>query len=369
MSGTRAYLGAFLAMAVVGLLAGPAAAKKDKGSVKEAKEKFEEGVKLFEKEDYSAALEAFKESYALRSHWSVRYNIGLCYLELGFLAAGAIELALYLEEGGKDVKSSVAKEVNARLIDLLPELGTIVMFGNSKGLTVEVDGKHMEGPTEKGELYVGHGTFELTLFRDDKVVLEKEMSIERGEILELDIDEEIETYMKTINSGSEAGQGGVEPGPGPDPEEITVGGGEGGTDGAGDNATEKPMVKRLWLWVALGITGATLAVGTAMGFLAVNERDAMRDDEDRYRLLEETGGGDEDLLSALSSRNDHYNTGKIYSTTATALLAVGAAAGVATIILVVLTERKAKPKNKEKNKKASLFVTPHLGGGSLTLVF
>ncbi len=369
MSGARAYLGAFTVVALLGLLAWPAEAKKSKGEVKEAKEKFEEGVKLFEKEDYSAALTAFKESYALRPHWSVRYNIGLCYLELGFLAAGAIELALYLEEGGKDVKSSVAKEVNARLIDLLPELGSIVMFGNHKGLKVEVDGKPAEGPTEKGELFVAHGSFDLTLIRDDKVVLEKQMSIEKGEIIELDIDDEIEAYLELHEDSGGGAGGGEEPGPEPDPVGIDMGGGEETGDAKDDNPKEKPMVKRLWLWVALGITGATLAAGTAMGVLAVQERDAMREDEDRYRLLDESGGTDEELLSALSSRNDHYDTGKVYSTTATALLAVAAAGGVATIILIVLTERKAKPKGKEKKEKASLFMTPSLGGGSLTIVF
>lgn len=368
MSGARAYLGAITVVALIGLLAWPAETKKNKGEVKEAKEKFEEGVKLFEKEEYTAALTSFKESYELRPHWSVRYNIGLCYLELGFLAAGAIELALYLEEGGKDVKSSVAKEVNARLIDLLPELGSIVMFGKHKGLKVEVDGKPVEGPTEKGELYVAHGTFDLTLIRDDKVVLEKQMSIERGEIIELDIDDEIEAYLELHEDGGGDTGSGVDPGPEPDPVGIGVGGGEETGDAKDDNPKEKPMVKRLWLWVALGITGATLATGTAMGVLAVQERDAMRDDEDRYRLLKEGGATDEDLLSVLSSRNDHYNTGKVYSTTATALLAVAAAGGVATIILIVLTERKAKPKGKEK-KKASLFMTPSLGGGSLTIVF
>jgi hypothetical protein len=369
MRGARTYLYGLMMAACLVLVSGPAMAKKSKGTVKEAKEKFEVGVDLFEKEDFSAALAAFKESYELRPHWSVRYNIGLCYLELGFLAAGAIELALYLEEGGKDVKSSAAKDVNARLIDLLPELGSIVMFGNIKGLSVEVDGKPVEGPTEKGELYVGHGSFNLTLIRDDKVVLEKEMSIEKGEIIEMDIDDEIEAYLEQHqDSGSDTGSA-VEPAPDPDPIGIGVSGGEENVEETGDKPNEKPMVKRLWLWVALGLTGATLAVGTAMGVLAVQERDAMRDDEDRYRLLEEAGAGDDELLPVLSSRNDHHKTGKIYSTTATALLSVAAAAGVTTIILIVLTERKAKPKSKEKNKKASLLVTPQLAGGSLTLVF
>jgi hypothetical protein len=369
MTGARTYLGAVVVIGLIGLVAGPALAKKNKGSVKEAKEKFEDGVKLFEKEDFSAALSAFKESYELRPHWSVRYNIGLCYLELGFLAAGAMEMALYLEEGGKDVKSSMAKEVNARLIDLLPELGSIVMFGDVKGLSVEVDGKPVEGPTEKGELYVVHGTFDLTLIRDDEVVLEKEMTIEKGEIIEMDIDDEIEAYLEENQESGSGTGGGVEPTPDPDPVGIGVGGGEEEGDAKEDNPKEKPMVKRLWLWVALGITGATLAAGTAMGVLSVQERDAMRDDEDRYRLLEETGAADAELQPVLSSRNDHYKTGKLYSATATALLSVAAAAGVTTIILIVLTERKAKPKGKEKNKKASLLVTPHLTGGSLTLVF
>lgn len=339
--------------------------KKESETTKEAKEHFKSGVELYEKKEYSAALDEFIKSFELRHLWSVRYNMGLCHLELGFVAEGATELYLYLEEGGKHVKNNVAKEVNAILIDLLPELGTIVIYGDLKGLSLEIDGKKKAGPTGKGEVFVHHGTFDFSLFKNGKEILKKEISIEKGEIIELDLKKEVKKYKEQNTSGNEEDPGGQE--------EIKVdnppaGNTAGGTEENNDNekggsGEERPLVKRLWLWTALGVTGATLAGGAAMGIVAVQERNAMRSDEDKYRLQEETAT-EEELKAILSSIDNHHDKGKIYSKTATALLSIAAAAGITSIILLVLTERKVKEK-----KKAFILFTPQLAGGTLTVVY
>ena len=335
--------------------------KEDKdGSAKEARKHFDKGVELFEKEDYSAALEEFKKSYEIKRHWSVRYNLGMCYIELGSLAEGVTELSLFLEEGGKNVKSSMAKDVNAVLIDLLPELGTIVIFGDLAGYTFQINGKPVPSPTEKGEFFIQAGTFDFSILKDDKVVVEKNLSVEKGEIIEMDIKEEIEKTAKA-QPPDEPDDPDV-----PKPVKPDNPGTKIETNGSGPEEKPGPMVKRLWLWVALGITGATLASGTAMGILAVKERDAMHSDEDRYRLLEDTAAPQE-LAAILKKRNDHYDKGQAFSLSATVLLSVGAAAAAASIVLLVLTERKAKPR--EEKAKTSMFFSPQLAGGTLTVVF
>jgi tetratricopeptide (TPR) repeat protein len=335
--------------------------KEDKdGSAKEARKHFDEGVELFEKEDYSGALEEFKKSYEIKRHWSVRYNLGMCYIALGSSAEGVTELSLFLEEGGKNVKSSMAKEVNAVLIDLLPELGTIVIFGDLEGYTFQINGKPVQGPTEKGELFIQAGTFDFGILKDDKPVVEKNLSVEKGEIIEMDIKEEIEKAAK-----SQPPDKPVDPDV-PKPVKPDNPGTKIETETGGPDVKHQPMVKRLWLWVALGITGATLASGTAMGILAVKERDAMHSDEDRYRLVEGTATPTE-LAAILKKRNDHYDKGQAYALSATVLLSVGAAAAAASIVLLVLTERKVKPR--EKKAKTSIFFSPQLQGGTLTLVF
>jgi tetratricopeptide (TPR) repeat protein len=338
--------------------------KEDKeekeGSAKDARKHFEKGVDLFEKEDYSEALEEFKKSFEIKRHWSVRYNLGMCYIALGSLAEGVTELSMFLEEGGKNVKSSMAKEVNAALIDLLPELGTIVIFGDLKDYTFQINGKPVQGPTEKGELFIQTGTFDFSILKDDKIVVERSLSVEKGEIIEMDIKEEAAKAAKAQPPDKP-----VDPGV-PKPVKPDNPGTKIETKTGAPGEKTQPMVKRLWLWVALGITGATLATGTAMGILAVKERDAMRSDEDRYRLLEGTATPAE-LAAVLKRRNDHYDKGQAFALSSTVLLSVGAAGAVASIVLLVLTERKVKPR--EKKAKTSLFFSPQLQGGTLTWVF
>lgn len=346
-----------------------------KGKKHEAKELFKEGVDLFEKGDFADALEKFKESFDLRSHWSVHYNMGLCYLELGQVPEGAMQLALYLEEGGDNVKSSVAKEVNARLMDLLPEVGTIVLYGELQGSSVKIDGQEKAGPTRKGEVYTPHGTFEFTFLREGKELFSREFAIERGEIKEVDIDEEVEAASRDREDTEETGEGTEEGSGNLGLSDFPQEEGEREVEEGGGGEPEKaPKVKRTWLWVAVGIAGGTLAAGTATGVMAVVERDAMRSDESTYRDLEGTVPAAE-LASIEKSRNEHFDKGKAYATATTVLLSVGAAAGIAGIVLLVLSGKAAEADKEveegagEEDRKASFMLAPAGAGATFTVVY
>jgi hypothetical protein len=360
--------------------------KKESPEDIEAKQHFKKGVDLFEKGKYAEAMDEFQRSYYLKPHWALKYNIGLCYLKLGYEAEGVMELSLYIETGGKDIKSSARKEVDAILADLLPELGTIVIFGDLKDVTVEVDGKKKPGPTSKGELYVRHGTLDLVIYRKDNIILKKIVTIEKGEIIEIDLPKDVPApppvQTTTKSAGGEKGEqeGAITLSDFPEPEEKGVKKGKETAPEAkeaGKERGEKKMVPMLWVWVTLGIAGGTLATGTTMGFLAVKERNDMKSDEDAYRLSPSS-----DLMN---SRNDHYDKGSAYAMASTVLLSVGAAAGVATIVLYVLSGQKAKAKVKvekegheggvkdkgkdKKKEKAAVFFMPQLAGGTFTVIY
>jgi tetratricopeptide (TPR) repeat protein len=73
---------------------------------KKAKKLFSEGVSYFGAGKHAQALEAFQKSYKLRPHWAIRYNLGLCYKELGMYTKAKEEFLDFLEEGGKEVKAA-----------------------------------------------------------------------------------------------------------------------------------------------------------------------------------------------------------------------------------------------------------------------
>ena len=119
-------MGAVLAALIV--LGSPplrAAAADDEKAAAQAKEHFKNGVALFEKGEFAGAMEEFNRSFFLKPIWMLRYNIGLCYLKLGYKAEGATELTLYLEKGGKSVKAAAEQEVKKILDELLPDLSIL----------------------------------------------------------------------------------------------------------------------------------------------------------------------------------------------------------------------------------------------------
>ena len=358
---------------------------KEKTKNTDAKTHFKNGVVLFEKGSYAEAMEEFQRSYHLRPLWMIRYNMGLCYLQLGYKAEGATELTIYLEEGsekgGKSIKASTRDEVEKILADLMPEVGTIRLQDNFEGVSVEISGTKKPGPTREGEIYVRPGKFVMTIYKGKELLVTKDVDIAEGEIHEVKVPESSaagagDKEEKDDKKDEEAIKSFLEDdkGKGDSSGKTDTDEAEGKT--GAQEPKKKPMVDRLYLWIAAGLAGATLAVGCTMGGLAINGRNQMRSVEDEYRALSAAGSADEATLLALAgTRDDRYDTAKIYSDSATGLLAVGGAATIATIILLVLTERdvvvkeKKKKTKKEKKSKASVTLVPRLGGGMLSVVF
>ena len=351
---------------------------KKKGG--DAKAHFKSGVVLFEKGSYAEAMEEFQRSYHLRPMWIIRYNIGLCYLKLGYKAEGATELTIYLEKGsekgGKGIKASTRDEVEKIVADLMPEVGTIRLQDNYEGVSVEISGIKKPGPTKKGEIYVRPGKFVMNIYKGKERLVTKDVDIAEGEIYEVKVPESSAAGVeeKEDNKDEDAIKSFLDDEKDKSDSSGKTDAGEG--KGGAEAPKKKPMVDRLYLWIAVGLAGAALAAGCTMGGLAINERNDMRSVEDEHRGLSAAGTADEAALQALvGTRDDHYDTAKLYSDSATGLLAAGGAATIATIILLVLTERdavvkeKKKKKKKEKKSKASVKLVPRLGGGTLSIVF
>jgi hypothetical protein len=132
-------------------MSSPVCAQESGGS---AEERFEKGVSLFKNDDFDAALVEFKAAYKLKSHFAVRYNIGITLYKLHRYEEAFEELQAYLFEGGGQVGDERRKEV----VEILGELKSLV-----------------------GVLEVNCGVEEAQLFVDGKEVDSWEMSLEVGE--------------------------------------------------------------------------------------------------------------------------------------------------------------------------------------------
>ncbi|MFH1437472.1 MAG: tetratricopeptide repeat protein, partial [Pseudomonadota bacterium] len=116
----------------------------------EAKKMFKEGVSFFESGKHAQALEAFQQSYKFRPLWAIRFNLGLCYKELGMYTRAKHEFYLFLEEGGSEVKSSMKKQVEQELAQLAGTIAFMEIALDVEDAHISMDGKSIgKSPLER----------------------------------------------------------------------------------------------------------------------------------------------------------------------------------------------------------------------------
>jgi hypothetical protein len=140
----------------------------------DARAQFTAGVKLFEKGDYKAAAEAFREAYNLRASWKMLYNLGQSEAAAGRYGLALEAFESYLVEGKDDVQADrrdeVLKEIERMrllvgVIDVQAPDGTeLVIDGTTRGTTPFSGLKRVEaGPRKVVLRYGGDAIFEETV--------------------------------------------------------------------------------------------------------------------------------------------------------------------------------------------------------------
>jgi hypothetical protein len=129
------------------VLAAPPPAADEAATLARARELFTAGQKSFKQARYAEALARFEETWALRPHPSIQYNIGKCHEQLGDAprALRAYREYLRLEENAPD--RAAVDEAIARLDRRLREQGLQVLevTADKPGALVSVDGAEV-GP-------------------------------------------------------------------------------------------------------------------------------------------------------------------------------------------------------------------------------
>jgi hypothetical protein len=173
------------------LLLAPTAAAEDE--VDMAKVQFEQGVALYQDEDFEGALVMFKASAELNPNYKVLYNIGLCYQALHQYVEAEKELKAYLFEGAGKISTKRIAEVNDILLELDTVIGEIQITSNMDGAKVFLDGEELgETPiivpvrvdVGKHEIRVvkeGFLDFETTVSTPGKVTVKVEVELQKEE--------------------------------------------------------------------------------------------------------------------------------------------------------------------------------------------
>ena len=122
---------------LIGVAFGLAAFARD-GQDDKASSSFNNGVKLFNKEKYQEAVEAFRKAYTLKPSWRIQYNIGQCEAALKRYGLAIEAFESYLGEGGDEVPIGRRDEVLKELERMRLMVGSIKVQGPG-GTEVYVD--------------------------------------------------------------------------------------------------------------------------------------------------------------------------------------------------------------------------------------
>jgi len=283
--------GALALAAALAAFGGDARAQKD-----EARETFQKGVELFKNGDYEEAAAAFEKAYELKPIYKLLFNVGQARA-----AAGHYDLAIqafeqYLVDGKDDVGVERRDEVLQEITKLRPLVG-FVDLKVPKGLVVRVDGRERGKTPLKGKLMitVGH-THKVELLRGEEVAFAKEIKVFGGMV---------ETVTFAEEAAAPAEEGPVE--------EVTE----------DEEEVEEEMTGvELGGWILVGTGAAALVAGAVCGGLALSQSSRLEEycPDGQCAPARE---GEVEALGSLALSSD-------------ILLAVGAAAAVAGLVMVLV---------------------------------
>ena len=151
---STALLGATTAFAA------PARQSDDEGTLAIARERFKEGVLLFDKKDFEKARVAFSQAYALKKHPAVLLNLAQSELRSSHEADAARHFAAFLRES-KEATDAEQQAAEAGLSTAKNAIAEVTANVDEPSSEIFVDGS-LEGLTPlAGPLYLTPGAHSL----------------------------------------------------------------------------------------------------------------------------------------------------------------------------------------------------------------
>jgi hypothetical protein len=291
------WLAAVLATAPLGA--------QEEVAVAKAKVLFIEGVELFKDGQHAQALEKFQASYALRPHWRLHLNIGLCFMELSMFTRAKAAFDAFVTEGKDEIKKSERTQVEAELAKLEKIIAVLEIRIVTAGAVVELDGKNVVEAAAAGSIDVDPGAHVIKAFLEGHEPYREEFLVSKAERRTFEIE------LVPLQQ-----EGPVEPAdPGP------------------------PSSGKAAFWVTGGLTLALAAGAVATGVLALQKHDDVTAlDRQTDDLFESGGYSDASYEAYLDERRPMAESGKTLGYVTTALMAAAGAALVGTVVAGVLTK-------------------------------
>ncbi len=327
---------------------------QDDATIEMARQRFEEGVRYFDKKEYDKARAAFLQAYALKRHPAVLLNLAQSELRSDRPADAATHFDEYLREypDAKPEQRSVAEE---GLTEAKQSVGTITV-------TVDVD----DAEVFLGDQSLGRSPLSHPIYLAPG---EHEFIAKKG------AEQAAVTVSAVENMAGQAEIAFAPPPPRPAP---VASAGEGTTDLAADTDSESTQSFFGWLVTSpVGITGMAVTVaGVGLGVtgaIVSGDRYDSADAAGEVIAAEAASRGDSGNIclkgsspipyyaSACAERQDRIDAGDTWKTVSVASFITAGAAFTATVVTYLVTSPSDDEIGRSENAPRTATLVPMLG--------
>jgi hypothetical protein len=169
-------------------LAWAQAAPPTDGKVTQASEHFARGVKLYQEDDFRAALIEFSRAYELAPNWAVLYNVGQAHYSLRDYAAALRTLEKYVREGGEQIAPDRRTQVEREIGELRGRVAHVTVVSNVDGVDVALDDAPFGRASASESMLVGAGRHKLSASRAGFAPVLRVVDIAGGDTLTIRLD-------------------------------------------------------------------------------------------------------------------------------------------------------------------------------------
>ena len=302
---------------------------------KRARDRYIDGLKLYEHEMFKAAAKAFRDAYRISSDWKILYHIGKCEMALKRYGVATEVFEAYWENGGYSVSKAREMEILHIFDTLNRHTGAIAITGMA-GVNVYVDGLQRGTLPLSKKIAVSSGVEHRLLIRQGEIVLlDKIIQVGTNDELAIAVPQGMSPKMlHTVRKPAR---------------EIDF-----TAIRAAKNSNRKLQTAALGTMGvgALGLVGSLIA-----GAYAKNKRDELIEVCDGSTTCVET-----------PARTQKYNDAESAANAASALFATGATLAVVGTALLVVMKRNARKESSKNTNRESLKVQVQPAQGT-TLIF
>ncbi len=283
------------------------------GGTVEARQHYDRGVKLYEEEDYRAALIEFKRAYEIAPNVAVLFNIGQSYYELLDYANALTTFEKYQAEAGNDIPPAKKTQVNSEVEELRGRVARVTVTVNVPAAEIFVDDVSVGKSPMNLPLLVSAGRRKITAQKAGRQTAIKTVEAAGGDQLTVQLD-----LTEAIGPAQPSGP-----------------------------TTRTEPANYLPAYIGLGVAAVGVGVGTIFGAIALGNKS----DLDSQCQNKTCPNADQDSISTLS-RNATIST-------------IGFAVGVIGVGVAVVDFIIAKPHViEEKSGKNGFQISPMIGPGS-----